>query len=112
MFLMILGVSAFQLRRKIGERSVQGRSKIKPQIGGILIQFLMDLGANMAGFWRGLGGQVGAMLGPNATKTGPKNEAKKSSLFGRPPEPILMNFWWILAPTWGGHGGSNESAFW
>ena len=58
----------------------------------------MDLGTNMAGFWRGLGGQVGAMLGPNATKAGPKKQSKKSSLFGRPPEPILMNFWWILAP--------------
>ena len=33
-----------------------------------------------------------------------KNQSKKSSLFGRSPEPILMNFWWILAPTWGGQG--------
>ena len=33
MFLMILGVSAFQLRSKIRKKSVPGRSKIKPQIG-------------------------------------------------------------------------------
>ena len=78
--------------------------KSSHKLVGILIQFLMDLGTNMAGFWRGLGSQVGAMLGPNATKAGPKNQSKKSSLFGRPPEPILMNFWWILAPTWGGQG--------
>ena len=58
----------------------------------------------MAGFGKGFGGQVGAMLGPNATKAGLKNQSKKSSLFGRPPGPILMNFWWILAPTWGGQG--------
>ena len=77
----------------------------------ILIPFLMDSGTNMAGFWRGLGGQVGAMLGPNATKAVSKNQSKKSSLFGRPPEPILMNFWWILAPTWGGQGGPTNQCF-
>ena len=33
MFLMILGASAFQLRSKIKKKSVQGRSKIKAQIG-------------------------------------------------------------------------------
>ena len=45
--------------------------KSSHKLVGSLIQFLMDLGTNMAGFWRGLGGQVGAMLGPNATKAGP-----------------------------------------
>ena len=111
MFLMILGVSAFQLRRKIKKKVSQADQKSSHKLVGILIQFLMDLGANMAGFWRGLGGQVGAMLGPNATKAGPKNQSKKSSLFGRPPEPILMNFWWILAPTWGGQGGPTNQFF-
>ena len=85
--------------------------KSSHKLVGILIQFLMVLGANMAGFWRGLGGQVGAMLGPNAAKAGPKNQSKKSSLFGRPPAPILMNFWWILAPTWGGQGGPTNQCF-
>ena len=74
MFLMILGVSAFQLRRKIKKKVSQADQKSSHQLVGILIQFLMDLGTNMAGFWRGLGGQVGAMLGPNATKAGPKNQ--------------------------------------
>ena len=96
---------------KLGKKVSKADQKSSHKLVGILIQFLMDLGANMAGFWRGLGGQVGAMLGPNATKAGPKNQSKKSSLFGRPPEPILMNFWWILAPTWGGQGGPTNQFF-
>ena len=96
---------------KLGKKVSQADQKSSHKLVGILIQFLVDLGTNMARFWRGLGGQVGAMLGPNATKAGPKKQSKKSSLFGRPPERILMNFWWILAPTWGGQGGPTNQFF-
>ena len=74
-------------------------------------QFLIDFGTNLDGFWKGVGCQVGTMLGPNATKTGPKKQSKKSSLFGRPPERILINSWWILGPTWGGQGGQTNQLF-
>ena len=96
---------------KFGKKVSQAFKKSSHKFVGSLIQFLMDLGSNMAGFWRGLGGQVGAMLGPNATKTGFKNQSQKSSLFGRLLAPILMNFWWILAPTWGGQGGPTNQFF-
>ena len=59
---------------KLTNKRPQADQKSSKKLVSILIQFLMDLGANMAGFWRGLGGQVGAMLGPNATKAGPKNQ--------------------------------------
>ena len=96
---------------KLGKKVSQADQKSSHKLVGILIQFLMDLGTNMARFWKGLGGQVGAMLGPNATKAGPQKESEKSSLFGTPPEPILMNFWWKLAPTWGGQGGPTNQFF-
>ena len=40
----------------------------------ILIQFLMDFGTNLGRFWEGFGGQVGAMLAPNAIKTRAQNQ--------------------------------------
>ena len=42
-----------------------------------MIDFLMDLGANLARFWEGFGGQVGAKLGPSGNKTRPHKQSKK-----------------------------------
>ena len=42
-----------------------------------MINFLMDLGTNLAGFGEGFGGQVGPKLVPNGTKTRPHNQSKK-----------------------------------
>ena len=42
-----------------------------------MIDFLMDLGANLAPFWEGFGGQVGAKLGPSGNKTRPHKQSKK-----------------------------------
>ena len=42
-----------------------------------MIDFLMDLGANLAGFGEGFGGQVGAKLGPSGNKTRPHKQSKK-----------------------------------
>ncbi len=56
----------FQVDRKSNKKSV-----------GILIHFLMDLGANLAGFGEGFGGQVGVKLGPSGNKTRPHKQSKK-----------------------------------
>ena len=61
------------MEAKFRKNQSQADQKSSQNLVGILIQFLMDLGTNMARFWRGLGGQVGAMLGPNGTKAGAKN---------------------------------------
>ena len=42
-----------------------------------MIDFLMDLGANLAGFGEGFGGQVGAKLGPSGNKTRTHKQPKK-----------------------------------
>ena len=42
-----------------------------------MIDFLMDLGANLAGFGEGFGGQVGAKLGPSGNKTRSHKQSKK-----------------------------------
>ena len=115
---MFFGPSAFRLRSKICKKTIPGRSKINKKLVGILIQFLMDLGANLGRFWEGFGGQVGAKLGPNATKTRPQNQSKKISLFGSPPERFwvdfgfqvgrslgapnlyFLDFFWFLGTSW------------
>ena len=111
MFLMILDPSAFQLRSKIDKTASQDRSKFKHKFGQHLDPFFDGSWNQLGSILESLGGQVGAMLGPNATKAGPEKQSKKSSLFGRPPERILMNFWWILGPTWGGQGSQTNRLF-
>ena len=105
MFLMILGVSAFQLRRKIKKKSVQGRSKIRPQIGWqpdpIFDGSWDQHGWILEGFGRPSWSHVGTKCHQSRTQ----KTIKKIITFWEPPERILMNFWWILAPTWGGQGG-------
>ena len=59
-----------------------------------MIDFLMDLGANLARFWEGFGGQVGTKLGPNATKTEPKKQSKNYYFLGA----FRNDLGWILAP--------------
>ena len=109
---MFFGPPAFQLRSKIDKKASPDRSKFKQKICQHLDPFLMDFGTNLGRFGEAFGGQVGAMLAPNGIKTWPQNQSKKRLLFGRPPERILIIFLWILGPTWGGPGGSNEPAFW
>ena len=62
----------------------------------------MDLGANLAGFAEGFGGQVGTKLGPSGNKTRPHKQSKKCSLFGKPPDQFLMNFGSQLGSPGGG----------
>ena len=52
----------------------------------------MNFGPNLDPFWDGFSGQVGAKLGPNATKTQPQKQSKKLSLFGRPPDRFWVDF--------------------
>ena len=111
MFLMILGVSAFQLRRKIRKKSVPGRSKIKPQIGWHLDPIFGGSWDQHGWILEGFGRPSWSHVGTQWHQSWTQESMKKSSLFGRPPEPILMNFWWILAPTWGGQGGPTNQLF-
>ena len=98
---------------KLAKKQSQADQKSSKKLVGILIQFLIDLGTNLGWFWEGFGGQVEAKLGPNATKTWPKKQSKKLSLFGRPPERSLVDFGsqkprpnvlnshsWLLEPSW------------
>ena len=111
MFSMILGLSAFQLRSKIDKKTSQDRSKFKPKIGQHLDPFFDGFWDQLGSIWEGFGGQVGAKLAPNGTRTRPHNQSKKRLLFGRPPERILINFWWILGPTWGGQRDPTKQLF-
>ena len=111
MFLMILAISAFQLRKKIDKKASQDRSKFKHKFGQHLDPFF-------DGFWDQLGSILGAFCRPSWSHVDTKwhqnpmsKPMKKISLFGRPPEPILINFWWILGPTWGGQGGQTNQFF-
>ena len=62
---------------KLIKKHSQADQKSSKKFVSILIQFLMDLGANLGRFWEGFGGQVGPKLGQNATKTQPKKQSKK-----------------------------------
>ena len=62
---------------KLTKKCFQADQKSSKKLVSILIQFLMDLGTNLGRFWKDFGGQVGAKLGPNATKTRPQNQSKK-----------------------------------
>ena len=86
---------------KLTKKRPQADQKSSKKLVSILIQFLMDLGTRLGRFWEDFGGQVGTMLVPNGMKTRPQNQSKKRLLFGRPPERILINVWWIWGPTWG-----------
>ena len=111
MFLMILAISAFQLRSKIDKKASQDRSKFKHKSGQHLDPFF-------DGFWDQLGSILGGSCRPSWSHVGTKwhqnpisKPIKKMITFGRPPEPILINFWWILGPTWGGQGGQTNQFF-
>ena len=73
---MFFGPSALQLRSKIDKEASPDRVKIKEKVVSILIQILIDLGANLGRFWEGFGGQVGPKLAPNGNKTRPHNQSK------------------------------------
>ena len=102
------------LAAKTFPKSSQVGSKIHQKLDQDADQFLIDLGANLGRFWEGFGSQVGAKLGPNATKTRPQNQSNKLSLFGSPPERFLVDFGsqepfsnlpgshscWLLEPRW------------
>ena len=118
MFLMILGVSAFQLRRKIRRKSVPGRSKIKPQIGWHLDPIFGGSwdqhGSILEGFGRPSWSHVGTKCYQNPT---PKT-IKKSTTSRKASGSILGGFWlpswpptrettiqiseyfWFLGPSW------------
>ena len=90
---MILGVSAFQLRKKIGKKSVQGRSKIKPQIGWHLDPIFdgswSQHGWILEGFGRPSWSHVGTKCHQNPT---PK-PIKKIITFWEPSKAIFGGFW-------------------
>ena len=77
---------------KLTNKRPQADQKSSKKLISILIQFLMDLGTNLGRFWEDFGGQVGAKLEPNATKTRSQNQSKKLSLFGSPLERFLVDF--------------------
>lgn len=78
---------------KLSKKRSQTDQKSKKIWVSILIDFLIDFGTNLGRFWEGFGGQVGAKLGPSGNKTRPHKQSKKWSLFGRPPDQFLLNFW-------------------
>ena len=55
----------------------QTDQKSSKNLVSTLIQFLIDFGNNLGRFWDGFGGQVGAELAPNGTRTRPHNQSKK-----------------------------------
>ena len=71
MFLMIWGVSAFQLRSKIDKKASQDRSKFKQKIGEHLDPFFDgfgdQLGSILGGFWRPSWSHVGTKWHQNPT---------------------------------------------
>ena len=62
---------------KLSKKRPKTDQNSSTKLVSILIPFLMDFGTNLGRFWDGFGGQVGAKLGPNATKTQPQNQSKK-----------------------------------
>ena len=54
----------------------QTEKKSKKKVVSILMQILIDLGANLDRFWEGFGGQVGPKLAPNGNKPRPHNQSK------------------------------------
>ena len=73
---------------------------MKKILVSILIPFY-DFGTNLDRFWEGFGGQVGTMLGPNATDTRAQNQSKKLGLFGRPPDRIWVDLGSQVGPRKG-----------
>ena len=54
---------------KLQTKRPQSDPKSNKKLTNILTHFLIDFWANLAPFWEGFGLQVGAKLGPKATKT-------------------------------------------
>ena len=112
MLLMILGVSAFQLRRKIRKKSVAGPSKIKPQIcwqpDSIFDGSWSQHGWILEGFGRPSWSHVGIQCHQNRTQKSIKKIITLWEVFGT----NFHEFWVDLGSNLGGPGGSNESVFW
>ena len=80
---------------KLTKKRPQTDQNSTKKLISILIPFLMDFGTNLGRFWEGFGGQVGAMLAPNAIKTRPQNQSKNECFL----ESLWVDFEWILAPN-------------
>ena len=86
------------------------------------MQLWIDLGANLAPFWRGFGGQVGAKLAPKSIQEAIKKSIKCCihfiSIFHRfwcPTCPQTSPYGSILAPNWVPRGRNlclDLAAFW
>ncbi len=82
MFLMIWGVSAFQLRSKIDKTASQDRSKFKHKFGQHLDPFF-------DGFWDQLGSILGAFCRPSWSHVGTKWHQNPISK----PMKKIITFW-------------------
>ena len=109
---MILGVSAFQLRRKIRKKSVPGRSKIKPQIGWHLDP-IFDRSWNQHGWiLEGFGRPSWSHVGTKCHQSRSQKSMKKIITLWEASGTNFNEFLVDLGSNLGGPGGSNESVFW
>ena len=122
MFLIILGLPAFQLRSKIDKKASQDRSKLKHKFGQHLDPFF-------DGFWYQLGSILGGFCRPSWSHVGTKwhqSRTQKSikkiitlweasgtnfneflvdlgaNLGGT--NVVVLEHFWLLGPSWGHHG--------
>ena len=109
---MILGVSAFQLRRKIGKKSVQGRSKIKPQIGWHLDPIFDGSWSQHGWILEGFGGPSWSHVGTKCHQSRTQKSIKKIITLWEASGTNFNEFLVDLGSNLGGPGGSNESVFW
>ena len=65
----VFGSLAVLTSKQNSLKNVSRPIKNEVKNGSASCPFLMDFGINLDRVWEGFGGQVGANLGPNATKT-------------------------------------------
>ena len=75
----------------------QADQKSSKKLVSILIPFLMDLGTNLARFWRVLAAKLEPSWDQMPPKPDPKNNQKNDHLLGG----LRIDFGWILGPSWG-----------
>ena len=90
---LVLRPSNFEA--KFNKKRTQTDQNSSKKLVSILIQFLMHLGTNLGRFWEDFGGQVGAKLGQNGSKTRSQKQFKNHHVLGA----LRRDFWWILGPN-------------
>ena len=109
---MMLGVPAFQLRRKIRKKSVAGPSKIKPQIGCHLDPIFDGSWSQHGWIWEGFGRPSWSHVGTQCHQNRTQKSMKKIITLWEAAGTNFNEFLVDLGSNLGGPGGSNESVFW